>query len=275
MNDQEKTINYEKIIPVVVLVLLALISFFVMPRYASQIGQYEKTSDSIDNKLATVEKLTAASMSGSTILSAMPSDICNPIADQLAEFVDSFLLIMSVLLAEKYLMGFFGDAAFKIIIPLACLIGLIWAVNRKEKYFQYALKVGLFGIILFMLVPTSVLLSDRIYEQYESSFDETVLKIGQLQEETSEYLEETNDNWLKSFFSKIGKTAKDFGDEATAVVNKMVQATAVMFVVSCGIPMITLLFLLWLIKTIFNLDITISKPIVFRKARRSFKETVG
>ena len=83
----------KKIICIVILLVFALLSIFVVSRYATSPESYKATIESIDEKKATVMGLTATAATASTALAAIPGDVTTPIANQIME-ISSYLLIV-------------------------------------------------------------------------------------------------------------------------------------------------------------------------------------
>ena len=69
--------------------------------------------------------LTAASAAASAGLSAIPSDAGTPIAEKLIEPAGNFGIILAIVFLEKYLLTIFGTAAFGLLVPVGCVLGII------------------------------------------------------------------------------------------------------------------------------------------------------
>ena len=103
-------------------VLVALISFFVVGRYASDPAFYAKTVAALDEKRETVMKLVGASTGSSAAVSLLPGDAGTPIAEKLVDLSSDFLIVIAAIYLEKYLLTILGFTAFKVLIPVACLL---------------------------------------------------------------------------------------------------------------------------------------------------------
>ena len=75
-----------KILLAALLVLVAVVSFFLVVKWASAQETHAVTIESIDGKTETVLKLTASSTLASAAVSAIPGDTATPIAEKLADF---------------------------------------------------------------------------------------------------------------------------------------------------------------------------------------------
>ena len=118
---------------------------------------------SIDEKVDTVMKLTATATLASVGISAIPDDTATPIAEKLTDFTEYFLLILCVLYAEKYLLSVVGAGAFKVLIPLACLLFGASLFFAGKKLRPLALKLAALAVALYLVIPLSITVSDMIY----------------------------------------------------------------------------------------------------------------
>ena len=106
-NEKQKKILFA-LIPIVI----ALLSFFVIARFTSSTEFNAKTIQSLDDKKTTVMELTAASTAASAAITLIPGDVGTPIANKLADLSSYFLIVLSAIYLEKYLVTITGYAAF-------------------------------------------------------------------------------------------------------------------------------------------------------------------
>ena len=78
------------------------------------IGEWQKTIASLDEKKSTVTGLAAASISVSSAITLIPGDTATPIANELADLSTYFMVILSAVFLEKYLLTIIGFIVFKI-----------------------------------------------------------------------------------------------------------------------------------------------------------------
>lgn len=251
-------INLKKALIAAVLLLLAVVSFLFIADYATDADNHAATVAAVDDKAETVLKLSAASALASAGISAIPGDTATPIAEKLADFTEYFLLILCVLYTEKYLVTILGAAAFKILIPLAFILGGISLFVKAEKPLRaLAVKLGVIGLALYLLIPVSFRVSDMIYRAYDSSIQNTVEAAETLSDTTSELAEAEEDKGrIASILDRISETAATLTDRAADILNRFVETLAVMIVTSALIPILVLLFFLWVIKQLTGLDLS-------------------
>ena len=228
---------------------------------------YSKTVSSIDDKTVTVLKLTATATLSSVVISALPDDTATPIAEKLTDLTEYFLLTLVVLYAEKFLLTIMGGAAFRVLIPIALVffgVGLFWKPELTRKL---ALKLFVVGLALWLVIPGSLKVSDALYDTFENSISNTITSAEQFNDETSLLAEEAGEDkgLLAAALDRISETMETIARKASDVLNRFVEALAVMIVTSCVIPLLVLLFFLWVIKQITGLDVT---PPRFRRREK-------
>ena len=233
----------KRVLAAALLVLLAVVSFVFIAERASAPETHAKTTASIDEKVETVMKLTATATLTSAGITALPGDAATPIAEKLADFTEYFLLVLTVLYAEKYLLTVLGAGAFKVLIPLACVllgVSLFWA-NRRVR--TLAARLALLALALYFVIPASITVSDLIYDAYRETIDTTVSSAQELTAEA----EEASDGLL-SQLAALPRKAAD-------TLSRFVETLAVLIVTSCLIPLLVLVFFLWLIKQLMGADL--------------------
>ena len=248
--------NLQKSTLVLVLILVAAISFFFLADWAGSSQTNLSTIQSIDNKTNTVLKLTATASLASVGISAIPGDTATPIADKLTDFAEYFLLILCVLYAEKYLLTLIGAAAFKWLIPIACALGIVSVITRFRPAKQLAARLAVFSLAMFLIIPLSIRGSDMIYKTYEDSINTTITETEEFTDKTAPLTEASNQNKLMSILESLKESASGLTQKASGILNRYVQALAVLIVTSCVIPILIIVFFIWIIKLFTGLSIS-------------------
>lgn len=245
----------KRILAAALIVLLAVVSFFPVAQRASSLETHAQTIASIDGKVETVLKLTATSTLASAAISAIPGDTATPISEKLADFTEYFLLILCVLYAEKYLLTIIGAGVFRYLIPLACVILLLALFTRSESKKLLARKLIFVSLALFLTIPASVRVSDMIYDTYKISIDETITATEQFTDETGELADAgESQSRIAAILDRLQQSANDLSDRAAKILNRFIEALAVMIVTSCIIPLLVLVFFVWLIKVLAGVE---------------------
>lgn len=244
-----------KIITCAALAVFALVSFFPLAGKLSAPELYAGYAQSIDDKTETVLRLTATATVTSAGISAIPGDTATPIADKLADFSEYFLLILCVLYAEKYLLAIIPLGVFRILLPLSCLAfitGRFWNPRLMDRQGR---RLLLISAALFFVIPLSVQASDLIYKTYQDSIDTTIAAAESLNEQTEELAQAEDDtNLMQKILGGLKETASSLTDKAAETLNRFVETLAVMIVTSCVIPILVLLFVLWVVRRLTGID---------------------
>ena len=250
----------KKIIGICVFVVIAAISFFLIAPYASDAAHFGGTLAALDEKSETVLKLTGGATALSSAISFIPGDACTPVAENLADMGTYFLFILSALYLEKWLVTITGMLAFKIFIPICCLGLAVNVMLANDKLRTIMIKLICFALIIFALVPVSVVLSGMIDDSYQATMEQTIDKA---KKNTQDIRDKTGDgedeNALKNFFNKVKGGVTGQLDELEDTVNSYVQSIAVLIVTSCVIRIATLIFFIWLIRMIMGLEFTMPR----------------
>ncbi|MBR2583388.1 MAG: hypothetical protein IKD61_08330 [Oscillospiraceae bacterium] len=256
----------KKLLYTALLLLLALFSFLFLADRAAAPATHAATVGVIDQKTEDVLTLTASASLASFGVSAIPGDTATPIASKLADFSEYFLLILCVLYSEKYLLGVIGAGVFKVLVPCACGLGILSIWRAGPLLRRLAFKLTAVGLALYLLIPVSFKVSDMIYSAYSETIDTTISAAETLSEETAPLADAAGDEGLiSSILDRISETATSLTDKAVDTVNRFVETLAVMIVTSCVIPLLVLLFFLWVIKQLTGIDLGASLPLPRRR----------
>ena len=281
------TLDKKKCIYIVIWLLIGLLSFAMLGKYASAPESHQATIASLDEKKATVLELTAATTATSALITLLPGDIGTPIAEKVADLSGYLLIVLCAVFLEKYLVTITGYAAFKIFIPAACVLFAANMMARNRSVDKLARRLLIFGICIFLVVPASVKVSDLIETTYQSQIDATLEDAKSTQEmlenssaaqqemEQAQQSTDQNTAQQETGISGIFDKAKDSVTTAVETVtisseelvqkvqnslNHFVEAVAVMLITSCVIPILVLLVFFWLIKVLLDVDISGENP---------------
>ena len=116
-------------------------------------------------------------------------------------------------------------------------------------------KLLLISLAMLVVIPLSIRTSDLIYETYRQSIDTTISSAEQLSAETTELSNAENEGVLQSILRSLSETKDSITEKASNVMNRFVESLAVMIVTSCVIPILVLLFFLWIVKQLTGIDL--------------------
>lgn len=236
------TLNLKKAMMIALVLLVAVISVTVVAPWASSSKTHTKSIEQTENMTGDVLTLSGISAGTSATLSLLPGDICTPIAEQMAELSKYFLIILSALYLEKYLVTIAGIITFYFLIPLACILFCIYILTDGKKWREIAGKLALIGLIIFILVPVSSKLSALVYQSQQSRINNAIEEYNGLEIEGDE-----GGGIISELTTITNKTI----DSVTSFLSSLVESLAVMIVASCLIPILVFILLAWIVKTIF------------------------
>ncbi len=167
----EKLSLAKRVVAAICIAALALISFFPLASVASSPTTYQATIDSLDAKAQTVTVLIGTTAAVSTAITVIPGDTATPLAEKFMDLSADFAIVLGAIYLEKYMLTIFGLAAFRVIIPVACLLGIgcLFALENLElqaRLRSIILKLVLFAVAMLIVVPASVSVSNLIEETY-------------------------------------------------------------------------------------------------------------
>ena len=239
----------------IVMVLAALASLGVSD-FLSSPEFHAGSLASLDEKKVTVMELTAASAAASVAISAVPGDATTPIANQVSELSSYLLLVTGVILLEKILLTLTGYLAFKLLIPLACALVIVSLVCSRAFLRQLALKLAVFGLVLWLLIPASLQVSSLV----EDTFDvqQTVEQAAQAADNMEESEEADEDGgWLSQIGDAVSGAVSGVVEDAENALSRFVDAIATLVIVNCVIPLLVLWLFLWLAKVILGIRVEV------------------
>lgn len=260
-----------KFVVIAILVVAALVSALPLRAVFTTPDTYAPTIATIDEKKTTVLGLTAAAAGASAAITAIPDDVGTPVADKLMDLCSNFTIVLVALYLEKYLLTIFGFTTFAVLIPVACALfaaSLLFFRSRGGAVCAHiARKLLALGVVLMLAVPVSVFVTDMIDTTYETSAEITG---EQVDEASGADAKEDDSNVLDYLLSIPGAVVDGLtsvSEELLNQVNRLIEWFAVMVVTSCVIPILVLVFFLWMANLILGINIDV--PMNALKARGS------
>ncbi len=266
--------KYLRIGTVLILALTIILSCTVVGNKLTDPASYSHTIEVLDNNRKTVLGLTAASAAASAAVSAIPDDICTPLAEEISELTSWFLAILAVVYLEKYLLTVLGAAACYILIPLGCGLLLTNCFFPKSILRSIGTKLLTFAVALLLVIPTSVWVSDQINSVYSKSIEATVESANVVSDNLFGEIPATNGgsstiiDEAKSLLGDLSGSVSGVIEQFKNVLNRFIEATAVMIVTTCLIPILVIMFFAWILKTLFNIPIIVHAPFLKPKRKK-------
>ena len=271
--------NRIKILLVVVPLIIAFLSVFVVSGIASSTEFHADSIAALDAKQTTVLELTAASTAASAALTLLPGDTATPIAEKLADLSSGFLVVLCAIYLEKYLLTITGFVSFNFLIPISCLLYAANVFLNRDSIRTIAKKLLIFGIAIVLVIPVSVKVSTLIENTYQASIEATIDSAKQTTEDVEESTEGTagqdDVGFLEGLISKItqgiSNVATGISEKVGDMINNFIEALAVMLVTSCVIPILVMLFFVWLVKVTFSISLPVSYVGAVNGVRGAFR----
>ncbi|MBR5251439.1 MAG: hypothetical protein IKV52_01285 [Oscillospiraceae bacterium] len=273
----QKFLTRNHIISLLLVVLLiggmCLSIFWAAPKFSDPENRLESIQY-LDSKRNTVLALTTSAATTSTVLTLLPDDAATPIADKLAELSIYFMVILSAIVLEKYMVTLSGLLVFQYIIPAACVLLILWIVWRDMEWAKtLSVKLLAFGLAVFLLVPATVQACQVIEDTYDTSIQAAITSA----QETADIINNSSDE-EKTIIAKLLTGAKETISTAVNtirnVLNNFIEAVAIMLITSCVIPILMIVAFVWLINTILGTNITIPKPVRVKVDTKNRKNSI-
>lgn len=271
--DIMKSFDYKTILKWILPILICLSSFCMVAQKTSTTKFHEQSIQYLDEKRNTVMTLAASSAAISTAITILPGDTGTPIANGLADLSSKFLLVLGAIYLEKYALTLTCMVTFKYIIPLLCLAWLINNVIKWDWLRIVCIKIGIMALAMCLIVPCSVKLSKTIEATYETSIQETIDNANNIQKKIKK--DKENKNFFEKAAEAFSSTAQKYTKMFNQSLNNFMEATAIMIVTSCVIPILVILLFLWFIQTIGGMTINTKRLTTFNPVSKVQKQFIN
>ena len=192
-------------------VLVALVSAFALAKPLSSPEMHKETIEYLEDRRTVVLELTGASTAASVAITLIPGDVGTPIAEKLADLSSAFLIIMSALVLEKYMVTLMPYVVFRFLIPVCCLLLLLFFLLLQEAFLRVSLRLLAFSLALLFLVPVSVRLSMLI----ENTYQDLQVAVGNaLNEDETDLLEDSSASAEPSISTESAAVSSESVSEA-------------------------------------------------------------
>ena len=267
-------IRFSRIAVAVFLAIIIVISCTYGANKATDPSTFSHTIEVLDHNRSTILALSAASAAASAAVSALPDDICSSISEQLSEFTSWFMMILGFIFLEKYLLTILGAVACYALIPGACVAFMINCFFPKSFLQSIGIKLAILAAAILFTIPTSVWVSDQINATYSKSIEITVESAGAVSDNLIGDMTAENDenttviDEAKAILDDVTSSVAGVIQQFKNVLNRFIEAAAVMIVTTCLIPVLVVLSFVWLVKALFNLPIIVPTQIIKPKNTR-------
>lgn len=241
-------------------ILAAVFSFFVLSSALPKSGFVQDSLESVEESSDTVMKFSAATLSTSLAISALPDDFATPLAESLADMNIYFIAILVVLFLEKILLQYGIKLAFMLLIPAACGVWLAAVAVKKDLLKRLAIRLGIFGLAIALVVPcsthiTNIVASD-LTEYVNETIEETENGAGKLNEAMEDNGEDkTIFEKLSDLFHTVVNGISDLMLHFQNTIRRCMNSIAILILTNCLMPLLTLFVLKWILGEVFQIAI--------------------
>ena len=243
---------------ILILVLIGVFSFFVITSWLPDRGFIKDSIESVEESSNTVMKFSAATLSTSLAISALPDDFATPLADSLADMNIYFIAILVMLHFEQLLIRYGVKLAFAIAIPVACGIGILSILLKKELLKGIAARVAVLGLAVALVVPCSTHITNYVAADLTAYVENTIADTEDGADKLNEAMDGgTEEQTIFEKLSDLFQTAiNDMSNLLTHFQNtirKCMNSIAILILTNCLMPIVNFFILKWILKETFHI----------------------
>ena len=168
---------------VILLAMLIAASILFGNKVASSSRHHSERITYLKEKEENARDLIAGANATAFLISMIPEDTATPNANQIAAIGKDYLIVLSAITAERYMLTITGYLSFCWIIPIALAAIMIYILTAGRQWGQLGSKLLLFGIVLYLVVPLSIKVSGLVDETYQKTIQETLQASEELKED--------------------------------------------------------------------------------------------
>ena len=267
--------NPKLVIKIVALLLVAALSVFIVKDTIPKTQFVQSSIESVEENRSTIMKFSAATLSASLAISALPDDFATPLAKLLSDMNTYFVFLLTVLLFEGILLKSGLDAAFGFMIPIACILAAISLGTKKEMLKNLAAKLLILALAVAFVVPCSTHMTKIVAAELQSYVEDTIVETEEGLGQIDDVIKGDGDS--KTVFEKISgllhSAIKGMSDLFTHIQNtirKCMNAVAILIVTNFVMPLLTFFILKWILKESFNVVIPAFPTHAIQNMKKSF-----
>ena len=259
-------------VKILALLLVAAISFFFAASWISDSAFVKESLESVEESNQTVMALSAATLSASLAITALPDDFATPLADSLADMNVYFIGILVVLLLEKILIVYGIELTFAFLIPVSCIAAAIAAAARKGFLQAFAVRLCILGLAVAFVVPCSTHVTKYVAADLTTYVEETITETEDGAAKLNTAVESSEED--KGMFEKLTElfqtVIRNFSDLLLHIQNNIrrcMNSIAILILTNFIMPLLTFFVLKWVLKETFH--IVIPLPSLPRRCHKS------
>ena len=243
---------------ILILVLIGVFSFFVVTSWLPDRDFIQDSLEIVEESSNTVMKFSAATLSTSLAISALPDDFATPLADSLADMNIYFIAILVMLHFEQLLIRYGVKLAFAIAIPAACGIGILSILLKKDLLKGIAARVAVLGLAVALVVPCSTHITNYVATDLTTYVENTIVdtedgadKLNEAMEGGTE--EQTIFEKLSDLFQTAINDMSNLMSHFQNTIRKCMNSIAILILTNCLMPLVNFFILKWILKETFHI----------------------
>lgn len=247
---------------ILILVLIGVFSFFVVTSWLPDRGFIKDSLESVEESSNTVMKFSAATLSTSLAISALPDDFATPLADSLADMNIYFIAILVMLHFEQLLIRYGVKLAFAIAIPTACGIGILSILLKKDLLKGIAARVAVLGLAVALVVPCSTHITNYVAADLTAYVEDTIADTEDGADKLNEAMDGgTEEQTIFEKLSDLFQTAINDMSNLMAhfqnTIRKCMNSIAILILTNCLMPLVNFFILKWILKETFHIALPV------------------
>ena len=243
---------------ILILVLIGVFSFFVVTSWLPNRSFIQESIESVEESSNTVMKFSAATLSTSLAISALPDDFATPLADSLADMNIYFIAILVMLHFEQLLIRYGVKLAFAVAIPAACGIGIMSILLKKDLLKGIAARVAVLGLAVALVVPCSTHITNYIAADLTAYVEDTIADTEDGADKLNEAMEggveeQTIFEKLSDLFQTAINDMSNLLSHFQNTIRKCMNSIAILILTNCLMPIVNFFILKWVLKETFHI----------------------
>ncbi len=245
---------------ILMLILIAALTFFFLAAEIPETEFIKDSIESIEDSNDTVMRFSAATLSTSLAISALPDDFATPLAESLSDMNIYFVAILVVLFLEKILILYGVKLTLTIILPIACGIGILSVLLKSDIIKSFAIRLSILGLAVALVVPCSTQLTKVVAADLTAYVEETIVdtedgagKLNEAMDGSTE--EQTMFERLSELFQTAMDGVSDLMLHFQNTIRKCMNSIAILILTNCLMPLLSFFILRWVLKETFQLAI--------------------
>lgn len=244
------------ILKILIPVLIALISAVLLANKVSNSQYITETIDSLEESRNVTMEFSAATLASSLALSALPGDFSSPIAQSLADMNKYFIFIFAIIFVEKIIVMEGIKLSFKILVPVACLLFVIWVITKKKWFKDFSFKVLAFAAVIVFLIPISTHSVDKWGKDYKEYVETTIYDTQSGADKIDEIMDSASENEnifdkISSVFSGAVSNADELVDYFKNSAKKCMTSISILIVTTFAVPILVAIIFKVIISALF------------------------